>query len=372
MSWCIPSNLNTEIVPWNYRNLVNAPLPWQYQFTFNILDVEEVNDRMQTVTLAMYFRIKWLEPRLEINNFSSEWNKTDWKDGSLSYSSDILKQVWNPDLEIFGLKEFKRQSLLKEMSNAQIYRTHHIRYGVRAVATISCKMNFDRYPVDSQKCPFQVASYLYTENTVNCTSVFTYKLDEQRNLQYSTSIGLLPFKYQTVFSTESGIGKRFAACGFYLSLDRKRNQTFYQVYLTSMLFVVVSWASFLINPDIVPGRMGLLITIFLVLINIFNGAKLSAPVSTSLNAVDLYIIFCIGKVFLALSVYGVILFKDRMMFFFNGMGRNTIAVTSVSANTKNFTPVNKHSFNQKLDAISFIVFPIMFIIFNIIYWTIYF
>jgi hypothetical protein len=108
------------------------------------------------------------------------------------------------------------------------------------VTTISCNMNFDRYPVDSQKCPFQAASYFYTENTVNCTSVFTYHLDQQRNIQYATSIESLPFKYQTIVSTESGMGNRFASCGFYLLLDRKRTQIFCQVYLTSMLFVVVS------------------------------------------------------------------------------------------------------------------------------------
>ena len=41
-------------------------------------------------------------------------------------------------------------------------------------------------------------------------------------------------------------------------------------YLPSGLFVVVSWVSFLIPPDVVPGRMAMLITLFLVLTNIFK------------------------------------------------------------------------------------------------------
>ena len=40
---------------------------------------------------------------------------------------------------------------------------------------------------------------------------------------------------------------------------------------------VVSWISFLIPPDIVPGRMALLITLFLVLINIFNNVTTNSP-----------------------------------------------------------------------------------------------
>ena len=40
--------------------------------------------------------------------------------------------------------------------------------------------------------------------------------------------------------------------------------------MPSGLFVVVSWVSFLIPPEVVPGRMALLVTLFLVLTNIFN------------------------------------------------------------------------------------------------------
>ncbi len=62
----------------------------------------------------------------------------------------------------------------------------------------------------------------------------------------------------------------YAACGFQIGLKRKKIQYLIQVYLPSCMFVVVSWVSFLIKPEVVPGRMGLLVTLFLVLINIFN------------------------------------------------------------------------------------------------------
>ena len=46
------------------------------------------------------------------------------------------------------------------------------------------------------------------------------------------------------------------------------------MYLPSFMFVVTSWVSFLIKPEVVPGRMALLVTLFLVLINIFNSVRL--------------------------------------------------------------------------------------------------
>ena len=43
------------------------------------------------------------------------------------------------------------------------------------------------------------------------------------------------------------------------------------------MFVIVSWISFLVPADIVPGRMTLLVTVFLVLVNIFNTITTNIP-----------------------------------------------------------------------------------------------
>ncbi len=43
------------------------------------------------------------------------------------------------------------------------------------------------------------------------------------------------------------------------------------------LFVVVSWISFVVPPEVIPGRMALLITLFLVLVNIFNSVTTNTP-----------------------------------------------------------------------------------------------
>ena len=50
--------------------------------------------------------------------------------------------------------------------------------------------------------------------------------------------------------------------------------------------MTVSWVSFLIPPEIVPGRMTLLVTIFLVLINIFNNVTSNSPNVEGLTAIS--------------------------------------------------------------------------------------
>ena len=58
---------------------------------------------------------------------------------------------------------------------------------------------------------------------------------------------------------------------FCFPTSRHSARYFSSYFLPSGLFVVVSWASFLIPPENVAGRMAMLITLFLVLINIFLG-----------------------------------------------------------------------------------------------------
>ena len=133
------------------------------------------------------------------------------------------------------------------------------------------------------------------------------------------------------------------------------------------MFVVVSWVSFIINPEVVPGRIGLLVTIFLVLVNIFNRVQSKAPVSMSLNAVDLYLIVSIGHVFLALSEYAIVLFLAK-----HGKGakpgvRKYLARQNYFKRTSKRSIELKENMYWKLDEISLIIFPFCFTIFNIAY-----
>ena len=360
-AWCIPSDYVNGDEPWKYRHLSNSSLPFTYHYIFNILEVEEINDETQTITIAYYFRIKWKEPRLIVNANHNDWGNSDRKGGALSYQSKILKNFWTPDLEIMGLKVFGNQKILKEMSGVEIFKSQYIKYSARVETTFSCQMVFSNYPLDSHSCPFRIASYLYTTRIVNCSSTYTVENTNQRHLQH-----MIAFEPLSEEDGELGVqGNRFALCGLRFNIHRTRVQIFFQAYLTSILFVFVSWVSFLIKPEIVPGRMGLIITIFLVLINIFNGIKSHSPTSPSLNAVDIYLVGCIGQVFFVLSEYAIVLSRDTFSF------GSTSVETESSENDRASKAWSDNNFSRnKLDLISIFIFPIIFIVFNIIYWSI--
>ena len=306
--WCTPLNYNAEDDPFRYTSLTNMTLPWSYDFKFIIKEVSNVNDKAQSISISMYFGVRWFEPRLVINESAEDWTEPKLgPDDHVNVSPEVIKDLWYPDLEIYGLEKFDLQKVLKEMSGVRIIKNQTIDYELRAVITISCHMNFNDYPLDSHACPFQIGSYFGTMKTVTCSSYYVFDEERQRSLQYFTSITELSEQHQNV-TLPSG---NYAACGFTIKLRRMRMQNLIQVYVPSTMFVMVSWVSFLIKPEIIPGRMALLITLFLVLINIFNGVKADAPASKRLNAVDLYLVVCIFLVFAALVEYSVILYIQK-------------------------------------------------------------
>ena len=64
------------------------------------------------------------------------------------------------------------------------------------------------------------------------------------------------------------------------------NYYFYNYFVPSGLFVVVSWVSFVIPPDSVPGRIALIITTLLVLVNIANTVFAVSPAADVINSLQ--------------------------------------------------------------------------------------
>ena len=49
-------------------------------------------------------------------------------DQEVNESPEILKYIWYPELEIYGLDTFGRQRVLKEMSGVRVHRNRTITY----------------------------------------------------------------------------------------------------------------------------------------------------------------------------------------------------------------------------------------------------
>ena len=74
------------------------------------------------------------------------------------------------------------------------------------------------------------------------------------------------------------VGKfEHSVAGFQFRIDRLRTLIFVRTFLPCKMFLIISFIAFFIPVHMIPGRMALLVTIFLMLVNIGNSEKTDGP-----------------------------------------------------------------------------------------------
>lgn len=177
-------------------------------------------------------------------------------------------------------------------------------------------MDFVLYPLDVQNCDIDFGSYKYTTEDVR----FEWR-------EVARWLGLGPVgnersefrlpKYVVTFVTAKsnhihifGEGEHSAA-RMQIILSRELRSYLLESYLPSSLFVIISWGSFCVIPEIVPGRMVLLVTTLLSLVTMFDTVSTNSPDALELKCIEVWLISCTIFVFLALLEYFVVLFGIR-------------------------------------------------------------
>ena len=98
------------------------------------------------MTFELYFDLRWTESRLVINEMAEEWDI----DGSVMGSTNFVKSMWLPDIQIQNLKQFQKRQIVTDVAGLIIFKNKSVLYTVSTEAIISCPMKFSAYPLDHQ------------------------------------------------------------------------------------------------------------------------------------------------------------------------------------------------------------------------------
>ena len=147
-------------------------------------------------------------------------------------------------------------------------------------------------------------------------------------------------------------------------------------YYPTIAFALLSMLSFLINPDIVsknicsnlskifsrlnifskvPGRMGMIVTLYLIHTNVYNSVE--APDNREFSYIELWMIGTQLPILLALIEYGIILYWKRI-------SKKAIQIQQENGNDLG---VDIDETIKKLDLISMITIFLCFITFTLFY-----
>jgi len=292
--FCLPPNYRKDVLP---PTGDGEPLP--VFFKLPISEISEIDDHKSIVTLRLSYKLSWPEARMEVN-MSADWGE----EGEINISPDNIEHIWTPDVIIHDLVRFNKPEILNQVGALEIFKDKRVYYKVRSDITIVCKaMEFGLYPLDNHKCYLKLTSFGYDSQHMSLAGKWTYRKENQRTLAFNVEIRSLP-EQKTIFS---GSSSNYSVYGFEMQLSRSLGPFILSIYLPSAMFVSMSWVAFFVPPDIVPARIVLLVTLCLVLVNMFNSTTARIPVSNAVTAMEVWLLACMLLVFLTLVEYAVIL-----------------------------------------------------------------
>ena len=168
-----------------------------------------------------------------------------------------------------------------------------------------------------------------------------------------------------------------------MSLSRNSAKYLYIYYLPTGMFVSVSWVSFLIPADAIPGRIGLLVTLFLVATNIFNTIIDVSPNTEGMTAISSWMIAYMFFVFFALLEYAIILYflltrkraaltkKRNELLIIHDEDCFLYRNSETSQMDEEIAVIKEQQLLMKVDSIFLFVFPLIFGAFNGLYWILW-
>ena len=241
-------------------------------------DIVEINDENYEVTFNVVLEISWVEPRLVILSNSTNWNGGSLDTKSTSQSSELLKYIWKPDIDIPNLKKFHIKKVFEKQGQINIYKNKRISYDFPVQITLNCPdFDFVNFPFDKVFCNFLIGSYEWSRNHVIYKGEASYNKSRQRPLQYYVNyIEALSFEdgiRQETYLYHSMNGSKLSAeeeySHFAIRMEFKRRILGYafSIFLPSFLIVLSSWLGFLIGTASIPGRLTVTVVLLLVLIN---------------------------------------------------------------------------------------------------------
>ncbi|XP_067214767.1 glycine receptor subunit alphaZ1 isoform X3 [Linepithema humile] len=383
----LPEHYVKEIRPPSEKNT-----PVVVNFNILVVDINSINVEDMDFRVDMFVSQSWMESRL---NMSQDIFEKD--DDYVILPTGFFDNLWQPDPYFLNSKVSEIATLSHKFSLVTLYRNKTIKYSARINAIVACQMEFQLYPMDIQICPIYIESFSYNRKKLRLkwgAGGVTVN-PELKLLQYD--IGKPAVLEETIDYMLEKNGN-FSRLVVFFRFERQIGHHLIQTFAPSTLVVMLSWFSFWLGLDAIPGRVALLVTSMLTLVTMFTGLKSDIPPVAYIKALDVWMAGCMMFVFAALGEFVVVKVLDLRHAendSQSSMGSRSFSrLTAKSIWDDEFTYANKpenkrtsryllptlwlnpksqimqsrKTRSQKIDCYSRIVFPILFLLFVVLYW----
>ncbi|XP_045763116.1 glycine receptor subunit alpha-1 isoform X2 [Maniola jurtina] len=245
------------VLPENYVKEMRPPSrkgqPVVVEFSIYVVDVNSINVEDMDFRVDMFIRQTWVESRLQLPEDIFEEG-----DDHVTLPPEFFDNLWHPD------PYFLNSKVTVSYSNQKV----RFRWSEAGV-TINPELKLLQY---------HIGEPLRLEETNG------YMIDKDGN---------------------------FSRLVVYFRFERQIGHHLIQTFAPSSLVVMLSWFSFWLDLDAIPGRVTLLVTCMLTLVTMFTGLRADIPPVAYVKALDLWMAGCMMFVFAALGEFVVVKVLDK-------------------------------------------------------------
>ncbi|KAF7489860.1 Glutamate-gated chloride channel [Sarcoptes scabiei] len=264
-----------------------------------IRSISKISDLDMEYSVQVTFREQWVDSRLKFDNMSGQIRYLVLTDPN---------KVWRPDLFFKNEKEGHFHDIIMPNVLLRIYPEGGVLYSIRISLVLACPMNLKYYPLDKQICSIQMASYGYTTEDL----MFVWKQEDP--VQITTNLHLPRFtleKYLTDYCTSKTNTGSYSCLKVDLLFKREFSYYLIQIYIPCCMLVIVSWVSFWLDPNAIPARVSLGVTTLLTMATSISGINSSLPPVSYTKAIDVWTGVCLTFVFGALLEFALVNYASR-------------------------------------------------------------
>ncbi|XP_055921666.1 glycine receptor subunit alpha-2 isoform X2 [Eupeodes corollae] len=292
------------VLPHNYVKEIRPPsrkgAPVIVDFSIFVVDINSINVEDMDFRVDMFVHQRWMESRLDISDDIFEEG-----DDYVTLLPEFFDNLWQPDPYFLNSKIAEIATLTHKFTSVTLYKNKTIRYAARMHAIIACQMEFQLYPMDIQVCPIYIESFSYSNQKVKLRW-------SDSGVTLNPELKLLQYNLGQPLETEESDGYmpekvgNFSRLTVYFRFERQIGHHLIQTFAPSSLVVMLSWFSFWLGLDAIPGRVTLLVTCMLTLVTMFTGLRADIPPVAYVKALDLWMAGCMVSVFAALAEFVVV------------------------------------------------------------------
>uniref|UniRef100_A0A0N4ZF28 Gamma-aminobutyric acid receptor subunit beta n=1 Tax=Parastrongyloides trichosuri TaxID=131310 RepID=A0A0N4ZF28_PARTI len=390
--------------------------PTVISVTAHIITISAISEVTMDFSVDLYLRQFWRDTRLAFGKYNT------MNISSLTIGIDMVKSIWTPDTFFPNEKKSFFHETTSHNSFLRIDKDGNVLRSIRLTVIANCPMNLHTFPLDVQNCSLEIESYGYStadivykwfDNEPNNTgSALT--IDENVHLAHFT-VDKHDYIERTIKLT-TGDYSRLSA--FFIF---KRNIGFYliQIYFPSSLIVVISWVSFWLSREANSSRISLGLLTLLSMTTIMTSNNSSLPKVSYVKSLDIFLGVCFFIVFASLIEYAAVGYllkrrknnenrkrikkynqptqisyfeidetkhpqlirnnnnNDSFMTYMQPVDQD-IPLLNISPNhialipNKKLQKSKEYNFKpSQIDLFSRIAFPLFFLFFHIIYWSVF-